>query len=66
MYICPECAKEFDTEEKIQKHFLMCWKENHSPHKGKSAPRGQDIETREVSDEIANFFKELNNGKSFN
>ena len=56
MYICPECGKKFDKEEKIQKHFLSCWKENHSYHKSKSAPQSEDIETREVNNDIMSFF----------
>jgi len=59
MFICPTCNKEFDTEGNIQKHFLSCWKEHHSYHKSKSAPHSEDIETREVSEDIANFFNSL-------
>ena len=66
MFICPTCSKEFNTEEMIQKHFLSCWKEQHPYHQGKSAPRGTDVETREVSSEIADFFERINNGRSFN
>ena len=61
MFICPTCSKEFHTEEAIQKHFLACWKEQHPYHKGKSVPHGKDIETREVSDDIMNFFERINN-----
>ena len=66
IFICPTCAKEFETEEKIQKHFLQCWKDNHPYHKSKDAPRSEDIETRETNDDIINFFERLNNGRSFN
>ncbi len=59
MYICPTCHKEFIEEEKLTKHFLFCWKEQHPYHKSKSAPRSADLETREVSDDIANFFSSL-------
>ena len=59
MYICPACHKEFIEEEKLTKHFLSCWKEKHPYHKSKSAPRSEDIETREVSNDIANFFSSL-------
>lgn len=60
MYICPTCEKEFNTEEMIRKHFLSCWREIHPYHKSKSAPRSKDIVTREVSNDIANFFEVLN------
>lgn len=60
MFVCPTCGKEFDKEERIQKHFLQCWKEQHPYHKGKDAPRGKDIITREVNEDVMNFFKELN------
>ena len=64
MYICPTCGKEFDKEEKIQRHFLQCWKEQHPYHQSKSAPRSEDITIRQVSNDIINFFGELNNGRS--
>jgi len=64
MYICPVCSKGFKTEETIQKHFLACWKEEHPYHKSKSAPRGKDVEVRQVNDDIANFFERINNGRS--
>lgn len=66
MYICPTCNKEFNTESAIQKHFLSCWKEQHPYHKSKSAPHSEDVVTREVNDDVINFFKELNNGRSIN
>lgn len=56
MYICPTCGAEFSTEEKIQKHFLSCWKEHHPYHKSKDAPRSEDINTREINGEMAEFF----------
>jgi len=59
MYICPTCGKELDSEIAVQKHFLICWKEQHPYHKSKSAPRGKDIEVRQVNEDIANFFKSL-------
>ena len=66
MFICPTCSKEFNTEELIQKHFLSCWKEQHPYHRSKDAPRSNNIETREVSDDILNFFERINNGRSIN
>ena len=59
MYICPTCNKKFTTEELIQKHFLSCWKEQHPFHQSKSAPKGKDIETREVNKDVMNFFNSL-------
>ena len=56
MYICPTCSKEIESEEVLVKHFLKCWKEKNPCHQAKSAPRSEDINTREVSDDIANFF----------
>ena len=59
MYICPVCEKEFNTESMIQRHFLSCWKEQHPYHKSKSAPHSVDIETREVNNDVLNFFNSL-------
>lgn len=63
VYICPTCGKEFDIESKIQKHFLQCWKEQHPYHKSKDAPRGKDVTTREVNDDVMNFFNSFNEVK---
>ena len=57
MFVCRTCNKKFNTEELIQKHFLQCWKEQHPYHKGRSAPHSEDIVTREMNDEVANFFE---------
>ena len=56
MYICPTCGREFQTENKIAKHFLSCWKEQNPFHQPKEAPRGDDITTRSVSNDILDFF----------
>lgn len=56
MFICPTCGREFNTEDTIQKHFLSCWKEKHPYHKSKPAPRSANVETRNVNDDIMNFF----------
>lgn len=61
MYICSTCGKGFSEENILIKHFSKCWKEKNPYHRSKEAPRGIDIETREVNDDIANFFKELSN-----
>lgn len=60
MYICPTCKKEFEIEEKIQKHFLKCWKEQNPYHQSKSAPQGETVTTRTVNSDIMNFFKRFN------
>ena len=56
MFICPTCNKKFDTKELIKFHLLRCWKEQHPFHQSKSAPHSEDIITREVNDDILNFF----------
>ena len=56
MYICPICNKSFTSEEIIVKHMLKCWKEKHPYAKSKPAPRSEDINTREINDDIMNFF----------
>ena len=56
MYICPTCNQSFNTEEVLTKHFLKCWKEQHPYHKSKPAPRSEDVNTREIKPEIADFF----------
>jgi hypothetical protein len=56
MYICPTCNKECETEEILVKHFLKCWKTEHPSHQSKPAPRSADINTREVDNDIMDFF----------
>lgn len=56
MYICPTCKKGFEKEENLTKHFLFCWKEQHPSHVSKSASRSENIETRQVNEDIMNFF----------
>lgn len=64
MYICPTCLKEFNTEQAIQKHFLTCWKKQHPYHKSKDAPRSKDIVTREINDNVMEFFERIKNGRN--
>lgn len=59
MYVCPTCSKEFKTEDGVRKHMLKCWKEIHPYHKSKDAPRSENIITREVSNDIMDFFNSL-------
>ena len=56
MYVCPVCGKEYDNEEAVVKCYMRCWRENHSCHTAKSAPKSEDITTREVNGDIAAFF----------
>ena len=62
MYICPICEKEFNTEDAVSKHYLKCWKEEHPYHKSKPAPQSENIETREINDDISNFFSSFQKG----
>ena len=59
MYICPTCNRTFKTADDVAKHSLGCWREHNPNHKSKPAPRSEDIVTREISDELANFFKQF-------
>ena len=56
IYICPDCGKEYETEQDITEHLLKCWKDNNLHYKSKSAPRSKDIVIREMEDDIAKFF----------
>ena len=56
MYICPTCEKQFNTEEILTKHFLKCWKDKNPNHRSKPAPRSEDINTKEITSEISDFF----------
>ena len=56
MYICPICKKEFAEAELVAKHSLACWKAQNPNHKSKPAPRSPDINEREDSSDILNFF----------
>lgn len=56
MFICPTCGKQFDTEDALVKHYMRCWKERNPNHKSKLAPRSEDINTREDSQDILDFF----------
>ena len=56
MYICPTCEKQFRTEEILTKHLLKCWKDKNPNHRSKAAPRSEDINTKEITSEISDFF----------
>jgi hypothetical protein len=56
MYICPVCGKQFNEEEILVKHMSKCWREKNPHLRSKPAPRSEDINTREVNDDILNFF----------
>lgn len=55
MLICPTCGRKF-TEEQMKKHTMNCWREANPFHITKHAPQGETIETREVSEDVMNFF----------
>ena len=56
MYICPVCNQQFKEERVLVKHYLSCWKKENSHLRSKPAPRSEDINTREVNEDIENFF----------
>jgi hypothetical protein len=56
MYICPSCNKKIEREDVLVKHFLKCWKEKNPHQRAKLAPRSEDINIREVNDDIVDFF----------
>ena len=59
MFICPTCKLSFKTEDDVAKHSLKCWKQHNPNHISTPAPQGEDIITREVNNDIANFFAGL-------
>ena len=56
MYICPVCNQQFKEEQVLVKHYLSCWKKENPHLRSKPAPRSKDINTREVNEDIENFF----------
>ena len=56
MFICPICGKQFEMEDALVKHMSKCWREKNPNHKSKSAPRSEDINTREDNQDILDFF----------
>ena len=56
MYICPGCNRQFKEEQILVKHYLSCWKKENPHLRSKPAPRSEDINTREVNEDIENFF----------
>lgn len=64
MYICPVCKCEFEDEKesRMARHFLRCWKENNPNHKSNTIEPSETIETREVNNNVMNFFKDLQEG----
>ena len=62
MFICPTCNEKYTTEEEIKKHSLACWKKANPYHKSKSAPQGETIVTKNVSNDILDFFNSFKKG----
>lgn len=56
MFICPTCNKKCATKEEIKKHSMACWRKANPHYKSKSAPQGETITTKEVDNDILNFF----------
>ena len=56
MYICPVCNQQFKEEQVLVKQYLSCWKKENPHLRSKSAPYSKDINTREVNEDIENFF----------
>lgn len=56
MYVCPTCGKQFNKEDILIKHMSKCWREKNPHLRSKPAPRSEDINTREINDDILNFF----------
>ena len=56
MFVCPICNLKFNSEAVLVKHYSKCWREQNPHFQSKPAPRSEDINTREVSEDIANFF----------
>lgn len=56
MYICPVCQRKFEKEDWMRKHYLACWKEHNPNHISKPAPRSETLESREVCDDVTEFF----------
>ena len=56
MYICPVCNRQFKEEQVLVKHYLSCWKKENPHLRSKPAPHSEEINTREVNEDIENFF----------
>lgn len=65
MYICPTCGREFPTEEKIKKHSLSCWRKANPHYKTKHAPQGETIVTKDVNNDILDFFNSFKKGDQY-
>lgn len=62
-YICPICGQEFIKSEDVAKHSLACWREQNPNHKSKPAPRGEDKNYYEISEDAVAFFDALGERK---
>ena len=59
MYVCPTCGRAYKSEEAVAKCMLACWRKEHPYYQSKPAPRGEDVNTREINNDIMNFFSSL-------
>lgn len=59
MYICPTCGKGYKTEEAVAKCMLACWRKANPNHKPKPVHQSEDVYTREVNQDIVDFFSSL-------
>ena len=62
MYVCPICNKKYDNEEAVAKCYLKCWREKRFAHRSKSAPKSEDITTREAPADVMAFFNSFQEG----
>ena len=62
MFICPTCGKQFEMEDALVKHMSKCWREKKPHLRSKPAPRSEDVNTREISNELIDFFDSFKRG----
>ena len=62
MFICPTCEKQFEMEDALVKHMSKCWREKNPHLRSKPAPRSEDVNIREISNELIDFFDSFKRG----
>lgn len=63
MYICPICKRGFETEDKIKRHNLACWREANPYYRSKTPPQGETVVTKTTNESVLNFFNSLKKDK---